>query len=884
MDRDSTSIRKLTAIMFIDMVGYTAMMQKDERRTQDLVKRQRELIKPLVVKHSGEVLRYAGDGTLCTFRSAIEAVNCAVDIQKALRDEDELNLRIGIHVGDIVFEGDDIYGDGVNVASRIEPLAEPGGVCISERVYDDIKNQPDMEAEYLGEKELKNVSHLTKIYCLIGKGLSVSRPFRAEPEAPVAAPELVSERVETKSPLKKLLPWAIGAALLLILFFAKGWFMEESFIPEVAADENSLAVMFIENMMDPSDSERHAEMIKELLITDLSQSHDLRIIGGQRLYDIAKRNRKGEDVIIDRSNATEIAREAGARWMLVGKLSGVGSHMVLTTQIEGVRDGKIVESQRADSEDLFALVDMLTKEVKADLGLVSKPGEIDAPVKEITTSSAVAYQHYLEGLEFLNELNYGEAINRFNQAVDIDPTFTKALYKLAVAQSWFEFGNVLRAKETVKKILLNKESLTEGELLLVEGFEALIYADYSTAKDIYQRLLLIYPDDKEIHYGLGEAYFHSGMGESLKALAAFEEAINLDPEFTLAYAHIFHIYQKERMDAKAIRVANRLINSNPDKASGYRYLADIYGLKGELNKSIKNYEKAAELNKGNYNSIVLQGWAYRIGGDYEEALNKYAELFKPDVPAIWQYRGKMISGFVYAEQGQYKKAIQLTREAVRIVRPIDEQNVILNMETLARYYSSNGDTVKAFSLLDSALAMNPNMDLERWIYEDKGLLYAASGNQEELRKLIAVLDMPEKQIGVTWAWDMPNILKTELYRLQGDIDKAILKHDNLEIYSYVLTFDLKAALYGDDRDWENVILTANEMQATYLHGAILVDSRYHNYPRAYYIRGKAYEEMGKPELAIENYEALLELWKDADEEIPERRDTIKRLAALKQGS
>ncbi|TFB12617.1 tetratricopeptide repeat protein [Candidatus Marinimicrobia bacterium MT.SAG.4] len=883
MDRDSTSIRKLTAIMFIDMVGYTAMMQKDERRTQDLVKRQRELIKPSVVKHSGEVLRYTGDGTLCTFRSAIEAVNCAVDIQKALRDEDELNLRIGIHVGDIVFEGDDIYGDGVNVASRIEPLAEPGGVCISERVYDDIKNQPDMEAEYLGEKELKNVSHLTKIYCLIGKGLSVSRPFRAEPEAPVAAPELVSERVETKSPMKKLLQWAMGAAVLLILFFAKGWFTGESSIPEVAADENSLAVMFIENMMDPSDSERHAEMIKELLITDLSQSHDLRIIGGQRLYDIAKRTRKGEDVIIDRSNATEIAREAGARWMLVGKLSGVGSHMVLTTQIEGVRDGKIVESQRADSEDLFALVDMLTKEVKADLGLVSKPGEIDAPVKEITTSSAVAYQHYLEGIEFLNEENYSEAIDKFTRAVEIDSNFTKALYKLAVAQGWFEGAEA--SKETVKKILLNKESLTEGELLLVKGFEAYLNGDNSTAIGIYQRLLLMYPDEKEIHYGLGEAYFHSGMGESLKALDAFEEAIDLDPEFRLAYAHIFGIYQRERMDDRAIRVANRLINSNPDNASGYRYLADVYGWKGELYKSIENYEKAAELNKGNYDSIVLQGWAHRIEGKYEEALSKYAELFVPDVPAIWQFQGKMISGYVYAEQGQYKKAIQLTREAIRIDHQLDEQNVTSSMRTLAKYYSSSGDTVRAFSLLDSALAMKPTIDEERRLYGLKGYFYATSGNQEELRKIIAALNMREKQIGVVFSINaIIGGLKMVLFRLQGNIEMAMVEYNKLSQFLRLFNLELKARLYGDAGDWENVILTANEMQATYLQGAILVDSRYHNYPRAYYIRGKAYEEMGKPELAIENYEALLDLWKDADEEIPERRDTIKRLAALKQGS
>jgi len=739
LDKDTTSTRKLTAIMFIDMVGYTAMMQKDERRTQDLVERQRELIKPLVIKYNGEVLRYIGDGTLCTFRSAIDAVSCSVEIQKVMKDEDELSLRIGIHIGDIVFEGDDIYGDGVNVASRIEPLAEPGGICVSHQVYENIKNQSGIEANYLGERTLKNVDHPTKIYCLIGEGLPVSKPFIAE---------VVSETVETKSPLKKLLPWLIGAAVLLIFFLARGWFSGESNITEVAADENSLAVMFIENMMDPSDSERHAEMIKELMITDLSQSHDLRIIGGQRLYDIAKRNRKGEDKVIDRSNASEVAREAGARWMLIGKLSRIGSQMVLTTQIEGVRDGKIVESQRADSDDLFDLVDMLTEEVKTDLGFVSKPGEIDAPVKEITTNSTEAYQQYLEGIEFLNEKNFGDAIERFQSAVEIDSTFTKALYKLAVAQSWFSV-NPLPVRETVKKILLNKESLAEGELLLVEGLEARLYGEFDRAKGIYKRLIKIYPDDKEIHYGLGEAYIHSRIGESLKALAAFEEAINLDPEFSLAYVHIFDVYQWYRMYDKAIRVANRLIKANPDKASGYRYLAAVYGQKGELDKSIKNYQKAAELNKGNYESVVLQGWAYRIGGKYEEALNKYAELFKPDVPSIRQYRGKMISSYVYAEQGQYKKSIQLMPEAIRIGRPIDDTNAIRSMSRLAGYYASSGDTTRAFSIIDSALAMNPNIDMERFIYRQKSHLYARSGNQEEAQKLLDILNMPEKQIGVT---------------------------------------------------------------------------------------------------------------------------------------
>ena len=365
---------------------------------------------------------------------------------------------------------------------------------------------------------------------------------------------------------------------------------------------------------------------------------------------------------------------------------------------------------------------------------------------------------------------------------------------------------------------------------------------------------------------------------------AFEEALNLDPEFTLAYVHIFNIYQRKRMDNRAIRVANRLINSNPEKSSGYHYLAAIYGWMGELDKSIMNYEKAAELNKGNYESVVLQGWAYRIGGNYEAALNKYAELFEPDVPAIWQFRGKMISSFVYAEQGQYKKAIQLTREAIRIGRPFSEQNVIRSMISLAYNYSCIADTVRAFSLLDSVLDMNPDMDWERQTYLVKGILYAGSGNQEEVRKLIDILNMPKKQIGVTFSWDMPNILKMKLFRLRGNTEKVMVEYNKLSQFSRLFNLDFKASLYGDARDWENVILTADEMQSSFLFGSILADFRRKNYPRSFYIRGKAYEELGKPQLAIENYEALLDLWKDADKEIPERRDAIKRLTTLKKSS
>ena len=158
--------------MFTDMVGYTTLMQEDEPKARELIEYQREILKRLVNKHEGEVLQYVGDGTFCKFGSAIEAVNAAIDIQHVFEIEDEVSLRIGIHIGDVVSKGEEVYGDGVNVASRLEPLAEPGGICVSGEVYTLIKNQPDIHATSGGTKELKNVKDSLDIYfvgALIGE-------------------------------------------------------------------------------------------------------------------------------------------------------------------------------------------------------------------------------------------------------------------------------------------------------------------------------------------------------------------------------------------------------------------------------------------------------------------------------------------------------------------------------------------------------------------------------------------------------------------------------------------------------------------------------------------------------------------------------------------
>ncbi|MFC1724291.1 protein kinase [candidate division KSB1 bacterium] len=170
-DQSKNETRKLAAIMFTDIVGYTAIMSRDEKKALAILQRKRDVIKPLIKKHNGEFLKEIGDGTLSSFHSAVEAVNCGKDIQSVLQNDPDLNLRVGIHIGDVVFSSGDVFGDGVNIASRIETLAEPGGVCISEQVYQAVRSMPEISTAFIGEKTLKNVDHPIKVYALTGEGL-----------------------------------------------------------------------------------------------------------------------------------------------------------------------------------------------------------------------------------------------------------------------------------------------------------------------------------------------------------------------------------------------------------------------------------------------------------------------------------------------------------------------------------------------------------------------------------------------------------------------------------------------------------------------------------------------------------------------------------------
>ncbi len=176
-------MRRLAAIMFTDMVGFTALMQEDEHRAKTIRDRHRDALRESIEKHGGEIVQFYGDGTLSVFDSAIEGVNAAVAAQRRLQQDPTIPVRIGIHIGDINHDEDGVYGDGVNVAARIQDLSVPGGVLVSGKVFDEMKNHPELPATGLGPFELKNVQRPVRIFAVSAPGLTVPDPKQMNPKS-----------------------------------------------------------------------------------------------------------------------------------------------------------------------------------------------------------------------------------------------------------------------------------------------------------------------------------------------------------------------------------------------------------------------------------------------------------------------------------------------------------------------------------------------------------------------------------------------------------------------------------------------------------------------------------------------------------------------------
>jgi len=524
--------RRLAAILAADVAGYSRLMGADEEGTLERLKAlRRELLDPKIAEHHGRVVKTTGDGLLVEFASVVDAVRCAVVVQQAMPErntgvtaDNAIELRIGINLGDVIVEGDDLYGDGVNIAARIEALADAGGVFVSNTVHDQVRDHLPFVFEDLGEQQVKNIARPVRIYRVRDADTAKS------PTSPV--------------PLVLPLP-----------------------------DKPSIAVLPFANMSGDPEQEYFADGIVEEITTAISRLHWLFVIARNSSFTY-----KGRAV-----DVKHVARELGVRYVLEGSVRKAGNRVRITGQLIDTMTGAHIWADRFDGalDDIFELQDEVASGVVGAIEPKLRQSEIERAARK-PTESLDAYDLYLRALAQFHkytEESIREAIALLTRALAIDPSYAPAAAMIGwcrSVQGWQSRGSVSEA-EIAEAVRLGKQAIEAGHddadtLWMAANTVSVLAGEHATAASATDRALTLNPNSA--HAWMVNGYVFCRRNQPGPAIEAFQRAMRLSPldplgyvfSAGLAFAHLAAGGYEE-----AIVWADRSLREQPRYSPAIRY-------------------------------------------------------------------------------------------------------------------------------------------------------------------------------------------------------------------------------------------------------------------------------------------------------------------------
>ena len=381
--------RQLAAILFTDIVGYTALMQENEQKAVALIKHYNTALNELVALHNGKVLNYYGDGSLCTFPSVTEALNCAIELQKELQVEPTVPLRIGLHVGEVFFENDKALGDGVNVASRIQSLGQANTILFSKEISDKIRNQPEFKSVSLGLFEFKNVDQPMEVFALANEGLNI-------PKKETLEGKLKTPLSKTNKPVRR----KIIAAVSIILLLVAGYFIYSIQLKKsgFSGKEKSIAVLPFASMNSDKETESFSMGISTEITNQLSKISTLNV-----------RAPSSTIRFIDEKNKTlkDIAAELNVAAIVTGQFQIVSNKIRVYVALTDVNSDKVIWSKDypSDWQDIFSIQNAIAEQVAFELNTELTKDE-KKKIERNPTNNPEAYKYYLQGYQL--HVNYYE--------------------------------------------------------------------------------------------------------------------------------------------------------------------------------------------------------------------------------------------------------------------------------------------------------------------------------------------------------------------------------------------------------------------------------------------------------------------------------------------
>jgi adenylate cyclase len=561
--------RRLAAVMFTDIVGYSSLTQKNERLAVELLEEHRKILRPIVARHNGREIKTMGDAFLIEFGSALEAAECAIDVQKTIHDHNQrstverrVHLRIGIHLGDILQRESDVLGDAVNIASRIEPLAEADGICVSQQVYDQIRNKIDCPAEDLGPHQLKNIEYPINVY--------------------------------------RILP-----------------LQENSETIKISLDKKRIAVLpFLNISPDPNDA-YFADGLTEELIAKLSTISGLKVIARtsiMRFRGTAK-------------SVGEIGKELKPGTVLEGSVRKAASRLRVTAQLIDATTEEHLWVQNYDRqlEDVFAIQTELAQNVSDALETRLLKEEKEH-IEKKPTHDIGAYEFYLKGRYYWNERSRDaleKAIKYFEEAIKRDPRFALAYSGLADSYTVLvDHGHLPgsegspKVKEAARKAVELDETLAEAHTSLASilSFER----DRRGAEEEFAKALRSNPNYATAHHWY--SIHLDGLGRLDEAIKELKIALELDPLSPMIHAYAGVLYVRARQYDIALAELDKALELDPNFMPAHTNLVDVYLAKSMFKEALAEWDRVLPSYQPLSTAMkAYVGSVYAIAGRTEEA-------------------------------------------------------------------------------------------------------------------------------------------------------------------------------------------------------------------------------------------------------------------------
>ncbi|MDH4092616.1 MAG: adenylate/guanylate cyclase domain-containing protein [Cyclobacteriaceae bacterium] len=600
--------RQLAAIMFTDIVGYTALMGSDDKKAFSFLKKNREIQKPVIEECNGRWIKEMGDGVMASFSLVSDAVHAAIKIMVACNAANEYQLCIGIHLAEVVFENDDVFGDGVNIAARIQSAAGPGCIFISETVHHNIANKSEIKSQFVKEEKLKNVSQPVRMYQVLFADSEILVPEKAAP----------------------------------------------------AVIENRIAVLPFVNMSSDPEQEFFSDGISEEIINMLAQVSDLKVIARTSCFAF-----KGKNL-----DVKFIGEQLKVSHVLEGSVRKSGNKLRITAQLIKVSDGFHLYSEKFDRmlEDIFDVQDEISLAILDAIKSKILPTEKEAVLKKYT-DNLEAYDAYLKGRFHVNNFSLDEllkAIGYFDAAIAIDPNYAIAHASRAFSYMVIHDFKWLPSEKSKPQVLESAFKSLELDDQIAESHIAVgrikLHWEWKIkeALELFRKAIKINPNSAECHVQIGLCL--ALLGHDKEAMDHSDKALNIDPFsiMNIWFASPVSFYAGDF--EKVLANSKRMISMAPNFFSGYMIAGLGYmGLK-RYDEAIEAFETMLKLAPGTYTYGIL-GTAYGMNGEKSKARDVIEKMKGFDGVGL---AGNHSIGDVYASFGEWDNAFHYYKRSVDI--------------------------------------------------------------------------------------------------------------------------------------------------------------------------------------------------------------------------